>query len=175
MFSCAKILATMLITPYTPGGAATTAGAVTTDTADFDGVLSGLDDNLQKALETLDEYIMTGNAGEVVTKGNVLYERTDGKLGKALASDSSKMPAVGIADRDAATDSIVRAVRGKSTDVTKDTDFAGGDVAFVSDVTAGNATNIAPSASGRIVQKIGVAKSISRIYVNVDMSTVVIG
>jgi hypothetical protein len=171
----ADILATTLITPYTPGGAATSAGSVSANTAHFDGVLSGLDDNLQKALETIDEYMMTGSVGEDVVTGNVVYEHTDGALYKALASDATKMPAVGVVDRDASLGGKVRVVRGMSAYVTRDMDFTGGDVIFVSRTNAGNATNTPPSTSGDIVQKIGVAKTLNRIYVSVDLSTMIVG
>lgn len=117
----------------------------------------------------LPQPIISGlTSGEAYSEGDALYiDSTDGKLYKADASDTSKMPARGVAGEDSA--GADEAGKTLQTRASKDgyTGLTPGKSQFVSATTAGALTETKP-ADGNTIQKMGFA--INATTVNVEVT-----
>lgn len=119
--------------------------------------ISGLPDDLITGL----------TSGEAYAEGDALYiDATDSKLYKADASDTSKMPARGLANEAAA--GADEAGKGLKTRATKNgyTGLTPGASQFVSATTAGELTETKP-ADGNTIQKVGFAINATTVSIEV--------
>lgn len=104
---------------------------------------------------------------EAITEGDAVYVNSSGRIGLARADASSTMHAIGVASEGIASGfaGLVVTHGPKRTD---NYDASGrlGLNAFVSPTTAGGVAGIPPSASGQIVQQIGVWRERRLLYVS---------
>ncbi|MBI4708255.1 MAG: DUF2190 family protein [Candidatus Omnitrophica bacterium] len=103
-------------------------------------------------------------AGENLTRGQLVYYKSDGKVWKAKADATSTMTCMGIVTADASADaSVVILLDGFIKDATLWNFTSGGQASaaagliYVSEATAGLATQTKPSTATNIVQIVGFA------------------
>ena len=99
--------------------------------------------------------------GESISKGNLLYFKSDGKVYLADANGVSTYPVMGLALATAASGSNSVLLHGIYTDTAYS--FTVGGVVYLS-ITAGAATQTQPSATDNVIQVVGVAIHANRIY-----------
>ena len=102
--------------------------------------------------------------GESITKGDILYFKSDGKVYKADANGSSTYPAMALALATASSGSNYVLLHGIYRDDALYNLTVGGAV-YLS-TTAGAATQTQPSAANDVVQVIGIALHADRLYFN---------
>lgn len=112
--------------------------------------------------------VFFGTAGEVLTRGDIVYQSSDGKYYKAKADSSATMPAVAIAAIDMAAD--ITDIFADITAYVGEYDWSwtvGGDL-YVSAATAGAMTQTAPTGTN-LVQVLGYATTTTTIKFNPEM------
>lgn len=106
-------------------------------------------------------------AGENLSKGDICYVKSDGKMWKSLASDVTKMPVVAMANEDMLAEATETFKL--FGDITVDTwSWTPGSLLYAGE-TEGTLTHTRPSDSGDQVQVLGVAVSSTRIIFNPAM------
>ncbi len=121
---------------------------------------------------------MTGTAGENLVLGDIVYLKSDGKYWKAKANSNTTMPAVGIATGSITADAsgtilTQGTIRNDSwTWTTGGQASASAGLVWVSDATAGLATQTKPSASSSYVQLVGYAQSATILSIRFDTTYV---
>lgn len=110
-----------------------------------------------------------GFLGEKVSKGSAVYLNVDRKFYNADASNSSKLPAVGIAKEGGEQGNEVEIIlTGKVLDVNRESDLTVGKKVYVSSSTPGKLTTTPPT-SGNYHQIIGVAISATDVILDVNL------
>jgi hypothetical protein len=159
------------------------ASDIKTDTVPFSGNLSPSDDDVQKALETLDlvgggggsfnpdvdNLSASGNtvsltAGENLSFGEVVYIKSDGKMWKADANAADTFPVTLMAAASISADAsgnflILGFARNDAWNWT-----VGGQL-YLS-TTAGAITQTMPTTTDDVIQHLGIATHANRIYFN---------
>ena len=117
---------------------ASSAGLVTTDTSNFNGILSGADVNVQSALDTLDDNAVKAGTGTFTATGLARYVNTTGKV---LANPATTPVTM--------SDTGVLTVNNTTASSSKDTGalIVEGGVGVEEDVYAGGQV-VAPTVSG---------------------------
>lgn len=112
--------------------------------------------------------VMKYEAGENISKYEVVYISGDEIVSKAAASDINKLPAIGIAPQSFSSgqkDNIV--VYGEISNSAWS--WTAGDNLFL-DTTSGQITNTAPTTANTFVHRIGIAISSDTIFINPDVT-----
>ena len=112
--------------------------------------------------QTVSGIIVSMTYGESITKGDLLYFKSDGKVYKADANGSSTYPVMGLALATASSGSNNVLLNGIYRDDSLYNLTVGG-VVYLS-TTAGSATQTQPSATDDVIQVVGIATHADRIY-----------
>lgn len=113
--------------------------------------------------QTASGLIVSMTYGESISKGNLLYFKSDGKVYLADANGASTYPVMGLALATASSGSNNVLLHGIYTDTAYS--FTVGGVVYLS-TTAGAATQSQPAATNDVIQVVGVATHANRIYFN---------
>ena len=169
---------------------AATAAKVPVDASGFDKNLSIADDDVQKALATIDQMEAGGGVtfnepaadnsagtqsifdsaivGESVAFPNLLYLKSDGKWWKSDADAAASMPGLRMAlESKTADQACSMLVAGRVRD--DDWNWTVGGMIYAS-TTTGALTQTAPSGSADIVQIVGIAYHADKIIFNPSMT-----
>ena len=114
--------------------------------------------------QTASGLIVAMTYGESITKGDLLYFKSDGMVYKADANGSSTYPVMGLALATASSGSNNVLLSGIYKDVSR-YNFTVGGVVYLS-TTAGTETQSQPSATNDVIQVVGIATHADRIYFN---------
>lgn len=112
--------------------------------------------------QTASGLIVAMTYGESITKGDLLYFKSDGKVYKADANGVSTYPVMGLALATASTGSNNVLLHGVYKDVSR-YNFTVGGVVYLS-ITAGTETQSQPAATNDVIQVVGIATHADRIY-----------
>lgn len=113
--------------------------------------------------QTASGLIVSLTYGESITKGNLLYFKSDGKVYLADANGVSTYPVMGLALATASTGSNNVLLHGVYTDTSYS--FTVGGVVYLS-TTAGAVTQTQPAVANDVIQVVGIAIHANRIYFN---------
>lgn len=136
------------------------SGAVVLGSADVD--LSGATIAAAPSNQTADGLIVNLTYGEAITLGAALYYKNDGKVYNANATDTSKIPCMGIALATASSGSHPVLLFGVYRDDTNLNFSTVGGLVYP-DTSNGALTQTAPSGSDQVIQPVGIALAQRRI------------
>lgn len=109
-------------------------------------------------------------AGATLTKGDVVYVKSDGKVYKADADGSSTYPALFLVDQNVDSGADVQLL-GVGMMKDSDWDFTIGGILYLS-TTPGSMTQTAPTSSSDRVQVLGVALAANIVYFNPSLNLI---
>lgn len=112
--------------------------------------------------QTASGFIVSMTYGESITKGDLLYFKSDGKVYKADANGTSTYPVMGLALASASSGSNNVLLHGVYRDDSRYNLTVGG-VVYLS-TTAGSETQTQPAATNDVIQVVGIATHADRIY-----------
>lgn len=114
--------------------------------------------------QTASGLIVSMTYGESITKGDLLYFKSDGKVYKADANGISTYPVMGLALATASSESNNVLLNGIYRDDSRYV-FTVGGVVYLS-TTAGSETQTQPAATNDVIQVVGIATHADRMYFN---------
>lgn len=114
--------------------------------------------------QTASGLIVSMTYGESITKGDLLYFKSDGSVYKADANGVSTYPVMGLALATASSGSNNVLLQGVYRDDSRYALTVGG-VVYLS-TTAGTETQTQPAATNDVIQVVGIATHADRIYFN---------
>lgn len=132
------------------------------------------DSYLYTILTDLDVLLAPGvlfNCPAGVSVGDAVYVHSSGEARQAQADTVTTTPVIGLVTSKPTTTSCFVVSTGKL--LTGLSGLTPGASYYLSDVVAGGLTNTAPATVGFVVQKVGVAKSATELFIQVDIPIVV--